>query len=95
MKGYCQIKENMSKVIIHQDVIFNECDFQRDSTTVNVNEGVTVSDHEKGVVSEEEEVPMEQSEQHNQKKKRTKKKINTGILKNRESRQSGMEFMSM
>ena len=48
------IDENTSKVIIRQDVIFNESDFQRDSTTV------TVSDHEKGVVPEEEEEPMEQ-----------------------------------
>ena len=57
------IDENTSKVIIHRDIIFNESDFQRDSATVKVNEGVTVSDHEKGVVSEEEEEPVEQSEQ--------------------------------
>ena len=59
-KGYRLIDENTSKVIIRRDVIFNESDFQHDSTTVKVNDGVTVSDHEKGVLPEEEEEPMEQ-----------------------------------
>ena len=48
-------------IIIRQDVIFNESDFQRDSTTVEVNEGVTVSDHEKGVVPQEKEEPVKQT----------------------------------
>ena len=52
-KGYCLIDENMSKIIIRWDIIFNESDFQHDSHTVKVNEGVTVIDHEKGVVPEE------------------------------------------
>ena len=61
-KGYHLIDENMPKVIIHRDIIFNESDFQRISTTVKVNEGVTVIDHEKCTVTEEEEEPVEESE---------------------------------
>ena len=61
-KGYRLIDENTSKVITRRDVIFNESDFQHDSTTVKINEGVTVSDHEKIMVPEEEEEPMEQSQ---------------------------------
>ena len=60
-KGYHLIDENTSMIIICQDVIFNESDFQCDSTTVEVNEGVTVSDHEKGVVPQKKEEPVEQT----------------------------------
>ena len=63
LKGYYLIDENMSMINIRQDVIFNESNFQRDSTTVGVNEGVTVSDLEKGVVPEEEEEQVQQPEQ--------------------------------
>ena len=40
--------------------LFNESDFQHDSTTVKVNVGVIVIDNEKGVVPEEEEEPVKQ-----------------------------------
>ena len=45
IKGYHLIGEDTSKITIHWDVIFNESDFQHDSTAVEVS--VKVNGHEK------------------------------------------------
>jgi len=62
-KGYRLIDQKNLKVVIHRNVIFNESDFLCDS---EVNDGVTVNSHEKGMVHEEDQESVEQPEQDNQ-----------------------------
>ena len=59
-KGYRLFDESTSKVVVCQDVIFDESVFQHDSTTVEVNEGVNgcEKDDDISVVPEEEKEPV-------------------------------------
>ena len=54
-KGYCLIDKSTSKVLVHQDVIFNECDFHYDPGKTEVTDGRTTTDHEQVMVPEDEE----------------------------------------
>ena len=61
-KGYRLIDEDTSKVIIRRDVIFNESDFQRHSTIVEISKG-TSNCMEDRDIPEEDESFVEQPEQ--------------------------------
>ena len=54
-KGYCLIDESISKVLVCQDVTFNESDFHCDSGKTKVIDGRTTTDHEQIMVPEDEE----------------------------------------
>ena len=45
-KGYHLIDGSTSKVLVCQDVIFNESDFQYDSSKTKVTDGGSITSHE-------------------------------------------------
>ena len=57
-KGYHLIDESASKVLVHPDVIFNESDFQYDSSKTKVTDEGTTTSHDQVKVPEDEE-PIE------------------------------------
>ena len=57
-KGYRLIDEGTSKVTIRRDVIFNESDFQRDSTAVEVSEKVNGREKDEDSLVEQLEQPQ-------------------------------------
>ena len=57
-KGYRLIDEGTSKVTIRRDVIFNESDFQRDSTAVEVSEKVNGREKDEDILVEQLEQPQ-------------------------------------
>ena len=64
-KGYRLFDEGTSKVLVRQDVIFNEVDFQYNSGTVEVTNGETTNGQEQVVIPEDKEEPIEPPEQVN------------------------------
>ena len=59
-KGYRLIDEGTSKVTIRRDVIFNESDFQRDSTAVEVSEKVNGREKDEDSLVEQLEQPQKE-----------------------------------
>ena len=57
-KGYRLIDEGTLKVTIRRDVIFNESDFQRDSTAVEVSEKVNGCEKDEDILGEQLEQPQ-------------------------------------
>ena len=54
-KGYRLIDESTSKVLVRRDVIFNESDFQYDSSKTKITDEGTTTSHEQVMVPEDEE----------------------------------------
>ena len=84
MKGYRLIDEGTLKITIHRDLIFNESDFQRDSTAVEVSEKVNGD-------GKDENILVERLEQPQTEEREDVKEDHNIILGDRELYQSGME----
>ena len=88
MKGYRLIDEGTLKITIHRDLIFNESDFQRDSTAVEVSEKVNGD-------GKDENILVERLEQPQTEEREDVKEDHNIILGDRELYQSGMESMNI
>ena len=58
-KGYRLIDEGTSKILVRQDVIFNESDFQYYRSKVDIVDGATTNGHEEVVIPKEDEELVE------------------------------------